>query len=71
MLIILSVCSTNVLGSFFVVSEQDIEFAKKIQTQVQKIVNKGLQEKYQEYEQISKNTAAAKNDKTLDVVIVK
>ncbi|EER20766.1 MULTISPECIES: type-F conjugative transfer system pilin assembly protein TrbC [spotted fever group] len=66
-LIILSVFSTTSLGSFFVVSEKDIEFAEKIQAQVQKIVNKGLKEKYQEYEQISKNTAAAKNDKTLDV----
>lgn len=66
-LIILSICSMNVLGSFFAISEKDIEFAEKVQAQVQKIVNKGLKEKYQEFEQISKNTATAQNDKTLDV----
>lgn len=66
-LIILSVFSTTVLGSFFVISEKDIEFAEKLQEKLHKTVGKGLKEKYQEYEQISKNTAAAKNDKTLDV----
>lgn len=66
-LIILSVCSMNVLGSFFVISKKDIEFAEKVQAQVQQIVNKGLKEKYQEYKQISKNTATAQNDTTLDV----
>ncbi|MGX6960897.1 MAG: type-F conjugative transfer system pilin assembly protein TrbC [Rickettsia endosymbiont of Pentastiridius leporinus] len=49
------------------ISEKDIEFADKVQAQVQKIVNKGLKAKYQEFEQISKNTATVQNDKTLDV----
>ncbi|MCC8419310.1 MAG: type-F conjugative transfer system pilin assembly protein TrbC, partial [Rickettsia endosymbiont of Glossina mortisans submortisans] len=38
-------------------------FAKKLQVQVQNTLNKELKEKYQEFEQISKNT---QNDKTLD-----
>jgi len=64
---ILSFYCTSSLGSVLEVSKEDMEFAKKLQVQVQNTLNKGLKEKYQEYEQISKNTAAAKNDKTLDV----
>ncbi len=47
-------------------TKQDIEFAKKIQAQVQKMVNKGLKEEYQTFDQLSKNVATAQNDKTLD-----
>lgn len=66
-LIILSVCSTTSLGSFFVVSEKDIEFAEKLQTQLQQTINKGLKEKYQEFEQVSKE-AGSTNHEILDAV---
>jgi type-F conjugative transfer system pilin assembly protein TrbC len=55
------------LGSVLEVSKEDIEFAEKLQVQVQNTINKGLKEKYQEFEQVSKNTATAQNDKILDV----
>ncbi len=64
---ILSVYYTPSLGSVLEVSKEDMEFAKKLQVQVQNTLNKGLKEKYQEFEQVSKNTATAQNDKTLDV----
>lgn len=66
-LMILSVYCTSSLGSALDVSKEDMEFAKKLQVQVQNTLNKGLKEKYQEFEQISKNTENAQNDKTLDV----
>lgn len=65
--IILSVYCMSSLGSVLEVSKEDMEFAKKLQLQVQNTLNQGLKEKYQEYEQISKNTATAQNDKTLEV----
>lgn len=48
-------------------SEKDIEFAGKLQAQLQKTVNKGLKEKYQEFEQLSKEAESALNNKTLDM----
>lgn len=62
-LMILFVYSTPSLGSVLEVSKEDMIFAKKLQVQVQNTLNKELKEKYQEFEQISKNT---QNDKTLD-----
>lgn len=66
-LMILSVYCTSSLGSVLEVSKEDIEFAEKLQTQLQNTINKGLKEKYQEFEQISKDTATAQNDRTLDL----
>ncbi|KHO02149.1 hypothetical protein JS61_07950 (plasmid) [Rickettsia felis] len=65
-LIILSVFSMTVLGSFFVISEKDIEFAEKLQEKLHKTVGKGLKEKYQEFEQVSKEAEFTLNKKTLD-----
>lgn len=64
-LMILSVYCVPSLGSVLEVSKEDMEFAKKLQ--VQNTLNTGLKEKYQEFEQVSKNTATAQNDKTLEV----
>lgn len=64
---ILSVYCTSSLGSISEVSKADIEFAEKLQSQLQNTINKGLKAKYQEFEQVSKNTATAQNDKILDV----
>jgi len=63
---ILSVYCAPSLGSVLEVSKEDIEFAEKLQSQLQNTLNKGLKEKYQEFEQVSKNTATAQNDKILD-----
>ena len=63
---ILSVVYSTTLGSVPVISEKDIEFAEKLQAQLQNTLNKGLKKKYQEFEQVSKNTATAQNDKILD-----
>lgn len=68
-LIILSVYCTSSLGSISEVSKEDMEFAKKLQVQVQETVNKGLKEKYQEFEQISKKLGCT-NDETLDAADV-
>lgn len=57
-LIILSVYSTSSLGNVLEVSKEDMEFAKKLQVQVQETINKGLKEKYQEFEKISKEAGA-------------
>lgn len=66
-LMILSVYCVPSLGSVLEVSKEDMEFAKKLQVQVQNTLNQGLKEKYQEFEQVSKNTATAQHDKTLEV----
>jgi type-F conjugative transfer system pilin assembly protein TrbC len=65
-LIFLTIFSTTVFGSFFVISEKDIEYAEKLQAQVQKIVNKGLKEKYQEFTQVSKEAESVLNNTTSD-----
>lgn len=68
-LIFLTIFSTTVFGSFFVISEKDIEYAEKLQAQVQKIVNKGLKEKYQEFTQVSKEAESVLNNTTSDAEI--
>ncbi|WP_410956722.1 type-F conjugative transfer system pilin assembly protein TrbC [Rickettsia koreansis] len=61
-LMILSVYCTSSLGSVWEVSKEDIEFAEKLQTQLQNTINKGLKDKYQEFEQVSKKLGSTKHE---------